>query len=128
MNAQVEPRLLKEGLCKTVLNLSKDALAAILVDEKGRVKEMEVCDECTFVEIKPARRAALFEDLALRQMMRREFDNEVGQEEYTLTKRIKMIVISFPISDLLLIVATQPFIDTYHICKKILKTIQKNKA
>ncbi len=36
-----------------------------------------------------ARRTVLFDDLALRQIMRREFDCDVGKEEYTLTKRIK---------------------------------------
>ncbi len=125
--AQVQPISQKTSLCESIINLSENILAAVLVDEEGRVKEMKICDDSPFSNLSPARRAVLFDDLVLRQIMRREFDIDGGKEEYTLTKRNRMILISFPINGSVLIVATQPFVETYHICKKILKTLAVRK-
>jgi hypothetical protein len=124
MAAQVEPSLLKKGICASVIQSNENMIASVLVDEKGRVKEMEISDDDIFGNLSAVRRARLFDDLVLRQIMRREFDGDCGLEEYTLTKRSKMNLISFPINDSFLIVVTQPFIDTYHTCKKILKIIR----
>lgn len=110
------------------MNLNENTIMVAQLDENGKINEMEVRDDSVFSSLSPLRRTAMFDDLVLCQMRRKEFDNEIGKEEYTITKRIKMILITFPIKDSFLIVATQPFIDTYHICKKILKTIEENKS
>ncbi len=127
MNAQVKPVTQNTRLCESILGLSENTLAVALVDEEGKVREMKIRDESIFNKLSPARRAALFDDLTSRQIMRREFDNDIGKEEYTLTRRIRMILISFPFDGSVLIVATQPFIDTYRICKKILKALSSKK-
>ena len=126
MNARVGQTILKEDLCESIMNLSENTLAVVLLDENGRTKNMKIREDGVFSSLSPARRDAMFNDAAFRQMMRKEFDKDVGKEEYTLTKRVKIIFISFPINDSLLIVVTQPFIDTYHICKKILKALSQN--
>lgn len=128
MKTQTKSALLKFDLCQSIIDLNENTLVAALVDENGKIKEMKVRDNSLFNNLSPSRRTTMFDDLVLCHMRRKEFDDDIGKEEYTLTKRIRMNLISFPIRDSLLIVTTQPFIDTYHICKKILKTIKESES
>lgn len=123
MSPRLESYLVEKGLCESLAGLNENMLAVVLVDDRGRIIDIKRGGSGSFDEVSEARRTALFEDLALRHIMRNEFAEEGGKEEYTITKRHKMIIFSFPINGLLLIVITDPFIDTYHLCKKVLKKI-----
>jgi len=67
----------------------------------------------------------LFMELALRVKMRSEFDNELGKVKFSLSFREKLIVMSFPIKNDVLLVSMERKTQFEKIAFKILKSIEK---
>ena len=67
----------------------------------------------------------LFMELALRVKMRSEFDSELGKVKFSLSFREKLIVMSFPIKNDVLLVSMERRTQFEKIAFKILKSIEK---
>jgi len=68
----------------------------------------------------------LYMELALRVKMRREFDDDLGQVKFSLSFREKLIVMSFPMGDNVLMVSMERKTQFENIAFKILKYIDKS--
>ena len=68
----------------------------------------------------------LYMELALRVKMRREFDNDLGEVKFSLSFREKLIVMSFPMEDDVLMVSMERKTQFENIAFKILKYIDKS--
>ena len=67
----------------------------------------------------------LFMELALRVKMRSEFDGELGKVKFSLSFREKLIVMSFPIKNDVLLVSMERKTQFEKIAFKVLKYIEK---
>ena len=67
----------------------------------------------------------LFMELALRVKMRSEFDSELGKVKFSLSLREKLIVMSFPIKNDVLLVSMERKTQFEKIAFKILKLVEK---
>jgi len=67
----------------------------------------------------------LFMELALRVKMRSEFDSELGKVKFSLSLREKLIVMSFPIKNDVLLVSMERKTQFEKIAFSILKLIEK---
>ena len=67
----------------------------------------------------------LFMELALRVKMRSEFDSELGKVKFSLSHREKLIVMSFPIKNDVLLVSMERKTQFEKIAFKILKLVEK---
>ena len=67
----------------------------------------------------------LYMELALRVKMRREFDDDLGQVKFSMSFREKLIVMSFPMEDDVLMVSMERKTQFENIAFKILKYIDK---
>ena len=67
----------------------------------------------------------LFMELALRVKMRSEFDTELGKVKFSLSLREKLIVMSFPIKNDILMVSMERKTQFEKIAFKILKLVEK---
>ena len=67
----------------------------------------------------------LFMELALRVKMRSEFDSELGKVKFSLSLREKLIVMSFPIKNDVLLVSMERKTQFEKIAFGILKLIEK---
>jgi len=67
----------------------------------------------------------LYMELALRVKMRREFDNDLGEVKFSMSFREKLIVMSFPIKDDVLMVSMERKTQFEQIAFSILKLAEK---
>ena len=67
----------------------------------------------------------LFMELALRVKMRSEFDSELGKVKFSLSLREKLIVMSFPIKNDVLLVSMERKTQFEKIAFNILKSVEK---
>jgi len=65
----------------------------------------------------------LYMELALRVKMRREFDDDLGQVKFSLSFREKLIVMSFPMEDDVLMVSMERKTQFEQIAFQILKLL-----
>jgi hypothetical protein len=115
-----------EKVCQQVMLLDPLMRSARVINDRGHLVaggmkkgmmplENEKQDEMMFMEI------------ALRLMMRHEFDKEFGPVSFSLSYRGKVIIYSFPLEDSnVLLVSSEREADFGKIPFKILKILGKN--
>lgn len=111
-------------LCEDVMILDQNIRFAGIINERGRLvagglrkKNIPLVDE-KFNEI-------LFMELALRVRMRKDFDEQLGKVQYSMTVRENNIGMSFPIKTDFLYVAVGSRANQFEIINKILALIVK---
>jgi len=67
----------------------------------------------------------LYMELALRVKMRREFDDDLGQVKFYMSYREKLIVMSFPMKDGVIMVSMESKPQFEKIAFNILKLVEK---
>jgi hypothetical protein len=65
----------------------------------------------------------IFMELALRVKMRKEFDKQLGSVNFAMASRQRAIAMSFPLSEDILYVVSEPDTDYAALAKKVLKII-----
>lgn len=68
-----------------------------------------------------ADRKKLYMEVVLRVSTRKDFDSDLGSVEYSASRRKKVIVISFPLRDKILLVSAEPDSDIEKTANKIKK-------
>lgn len=81
---------------------------------KGGLKPFE--DETT--------QKKMFMEVALRVVTRSEFDEYLGEVEYSASRRKKVVVLSFPINNNILLISTEKNADIDETAKKVLKILK----
>ena len=72
-----------------------------------------------------AERQKMFMELALRVSMRMEFDYTLGPVKYSASRREKVVMMSFPINNNVLMISANPSVDIEKFAQKVLKVIGK---
>lgn len=72
-----------------------------------------------------AERQKMYMELALRVSMRMEFDYSLGPVKYSASRREKVVMLSFPINNNVLMVSADVSIDIDKFANKVLKIIGK---
>jgi hypothetical protein len=109
-------------ICKTIMAADPKIRFAGVINERGRLVaggmkenveplENEKDDEMIFME------------LALRVKMRKEFDKQLGSVNFAMASRERAIAMSYPLSEDILYVVSEPDADYGILPKKILKII-----
>ena len=68
-----------------------------------------------------AERQKMYMELALRVSMRMEFDYSLGKVKYSASRREKSVMMSFPISNNVLLISAEPDVDIDKTAKKVMK-------
>ena len=63
----------------------------------------------------------MFMEVALRVTTRREFDQSLGEVEYSSSRRKKVVVLSFPLGKKILLISTDKNVDIDKTASKIMK-------
>lgn len=66
-------------------------------------------------------RRKIFLEVALRVRTREEFDNNVGPVKYAASRRAKVVMMTFPLANKILLVSMEPDVEIDIIAKKIIK-------
>ncbi|MCH8833522.1 MAG: hypothetical protein IIA81_04445 [Thaumarchaeota archaeon] len=72
-----------------------------------------------------AEQRKMYMELALRVSMRMEFDYSLGPVKYSASRRKKVVMMSFPINNNVLMISTETSIDIDKFAQKVSKIIGK---
>jgi hypothetical protein len=110
--------------CKKVMDLDPKIRFAGVINEKGRLFAGGMREGIKSLEAQKDDEM-LYMELVLRAKMRREFDKVLGPVEFAMSHREKVIIMSFPVSNGVLLISAEKGIDFSEIPFKILKLIHR---
>jgi len=113
-----------ESLCMLVQKIDSKVRFAGVVNSKGRLIAGGMAPSKKRLGDRK-RDEMLYMELALRVKMRREFDDDLGKVKFSMSFREKLIVMSFPIENDVLMVSMERKTQFEKISFKILKLIEK---
>jgi len=113
-----------ENMCTLIQKIDSKIRFAGMINSKGRlIAGGMVPSKTRFGDRK--RDEMLYMELALRVKMRKEFDDDLGKVKFSMSFREKLIVMSFPIENDVLMVSMERKTQFEKISFKILKLIEK---
>jgi hypothetical protein len=112
----------KEEICKKVMNLDPLIRFAGLINPNGRLVAGGMKPGYETLE-DPKDAEMLYMELVLRAKMRKEFDRAFGPVKFAMSLREKLIVMSFPFEDHILMISTEKQTDFSKLAFKVLEII-----
>ena len=113
-----------ENLCISTRKIDSKVRFAGIINSKGRLIAGGMIPSKKRLGDRK-RDEMLYMELALRVKMRREFDDDLGKVQFSMSFREKLIVMSFPIENDVLMVSMERKTQFEKISFKILKLIEK---
>ena len=113
-----------EKLCESAKKADSKVRFAGVINSRGRLIAGGMVSSKKALEDEK-KDEMLFMELALRVKMRSEFDSELGKVKFSLSLREKLIVMSFPIKNDILLVSMQRKTQFEKIASNILKSVEK---
>ncbi len=105
--------------CKLLLKEPEVRFAGI-IDKMGNLIAGGTKDGIKPLEDETERRK-MFMEVALRVTTRRDFDQSLGEVEYSASRRKKVVVLSFPLGKEILLLSTDKNVDIDKTASKIMK-------
>ena len=113
-----------EKLCESAKKADSKIRFAGLINSRGRLIAGGMVSSKKALEDEK-KDEMLFMELALRVKMRSEFNTELGKVKFSMSLREKLIVMSFPIKNDILMVSMERKTQFEKIAFKILKLVEK---
>ena len=113
-----------EKLCESAKKADSKIRFAGIINSRGRLIAGGMVSSKKALEDEK-KDEMLFMELALRVKMRSEFDSELGKVKFSLSLREKLIVMSFPIKNDILLVSMERKTQFEKIASNILKSVEK---
>ena len=113
-----------ENLCTLVQKIDSKVRFAGVINSKGRLVAGGMTPSKKQLGDRK-RDEMLYMELALRVKMRREFDDDLGEVKFSMSFREKLIVMSFPMKDDVLMVSIERKTQFEQIAFSVLKLTEK---
>ena len=113
-----------ENLCTLVQKIDSKVRFAGVINSKGRLVAGGMAPSKKRLGDRK-RDEMLYMELALRVKMRREFDDDLGKVKFSMSFREKLIVMSFPMENDVLMVSLEKKTQFENIAHSILKLAEK---
>jgi len=113
-----------ENLCTLVQKIDSDIRFVGIINSKGRLVAGGMVSSKKRLGDRKGDEM-LYMELALRVRMRREFDDDLGKVEFSMSFREKLIVMSFPMENDVLMVSMERKTQFEQIAFSILKLTEK---
>ena len=112
-----------DSICEKVLEINPKIRFVGIISDKGRLLEERKKEGITF-HVNEKDRQMLFMGLALKERMRRDYDEQLGSVEYTVSHRAKCIIMGFPFGENILYVSGEKDLDLTTVVSGILEIIK----
>jgi len=113
-----------ENMCASIQKIDAKIRFAGVINSKGRLVAGGMAPSKTRLGARK-RDEMLYMVPALRVKMRREFDDDLGEVKFSMLFRAKLIVISFPMKDDVLMVSMERKTQFEQIAFSVLKLTEK---
>jgi len=113
-----------ENMCVSIQKIDAKIRFAGVINSKGRLVAGGMAP--SKIRLGDRKRdEMLYMELALRVRMRREFDDDLGKVEFSMSFREKLIVMSFPMENDVLMVSMERKTKFENVAFEILKLVEK---
>jgi hypothetical protein len=68
----------------------------------------------------------IFRELALRVSTRKNFDYSMGAVKYSASRREKLVMMSFPLKNIILLITAEPNVNIDRLAYRIIQILGKN--
>ena len=123
MSVDIPKKLLKERL-EQILS-EKEIRFAGFVDLKGNLIESQFREGIIPFESDEEQRQ-IFRELALRISTRKKFDYSMGAVKYSASRREKLVMMSFPLKNSILLITAEPNVNIDRLAYKIIQILGKD--
>lgn len=113
-------------LCKSILDVNISICSVSIINNKGRLQEI-ITRNGIIPCLSSEKKQMFYMEYALRDSMRREFDDELGPVRYSYTERREEVLFSFPLDSLLVIVTCHENVIPSIFANKIIPIITECK-
>jgi len=120
MSLDIPKKLLKERL-EQILS-EKEIRFAGFVDLKGNLIESQFREGIIPFESDEEQRQ-IFRELALRISTRKKFDFSMGAVKYSASRREKLVMMSFPLKNSILLITAEPNVNIDRLAYKIIQIL-----
>ncbi|MFZ0184172.1 MAG: hypothetical protein WBV92_02145 [Nitrosotalea sp.] len=112
-----------DSLCSNISKIDDNIELVAVLNNKGRAIEMITKEDGINRDLPPQKREMLFMEYVLKSNMNKEHNHEFGKVFSSILEREKFTVLSFEISDYVLLVITKSINNPIDIKNKISETI-----
>ena len=111
-------------LCNAVFKTNNKITFVAIINQKGRIEQCQ-SHNSIIEKFSDTKKEMFLMENALWYRTRKEYDEELGQVQFTYVKRKKRGVLSFPIGDSLLLVSFKQLLDVSMLAKIITRLVNK---
>ncbi len=122
MGNEIPENLFKQKLDEIISE--KDIRFAGFVNMKGDLEEGKFREEIIPFENDEEQRR-IFRELALRISTRKKFDYSMGAVKYSASRREKLVMMSFPLKNIILLITAEPNVNIDRLAYKIIQILGK---
>ena len=123
MDNKISENLFKQKLDK--IFSEKEIRFAGFVNMKGDLEEGKFREDIVpFENDKEQQR--IFRELALRISTRKKFDYSMGAVKYSASRREKLVMMSFPLKNIILLITAEPNVNIDRLAYKIIQILDKD--
>jgi len=112
-----------QKLCEKILSESEIRFVGI-ISEMGKLITSSFKKEIIPLQ-DDSERQTLYMELALRVATRREFDSTMGRVKYSVARREKVVMMSFPLKNCILMVVAEPNVNIDRLAYKIIQKLDQ---
>jgi hypothetical protein len=123
MSNEIPENLFKQKLDEIISE--KDIRFAGFVNMKGDLEKGKFREEIIPFENDEDQRK-IFRELALRVSTRKKFDYSMGAVKYSASRREKLVMMSFPLKNIILLITAEPNVNIDRLAYKIIQILGKN--
>ena len=123
MDNEIPERLFKQKLYEIISE--KGIRFAGFVNMKGELVKGQFRDDVVPFENDEEQKKT-FRELALRISTRKKFDYSMGAVKYSASRREKLVMMSFPLKNMILLITAEPNVNIDRLAYKIIHILGKD--
>jgi hypothetical protein len=123
MDNEISENLFKQKLDE--IFSEKEIRFAGFVNRKGDLEEGKFREDIVPFE-NDEEQQRIFRELALRISTRKKFDYSMGAVKYSASRREKLVMMSFPLKNTILLITAEPNVNIDRLAYKIIQILDKD--
>ena len=123
MDNEIPERLFKQKLYEIISE--KEIRFAGFVNMQGELVKGQFRDDVVPFENDEEQKKT-FRELALRISTRKKFDYSMGAVKYSASRREKLVMMSFPLKNMILLITAEPNVNIDRLAYKIIQILGKD--
>jgi len=112
-----------ESICEKILEINPSIRFVGIISNKGRLLVGRKKEGIEF-HVNEKDHEMMFMGLALKERMRRDYDEQLGPVDYTVSHRARCVIMGFPIGENTLFVSGEKDLDLAKVASRILEIIK----